>query len=238
LTSAIGKEIFDIPSVDRRRVADPAMYIPPLFNETRLDVLHGLIRAQPFATVVTLSSDGINANHIPLHLSAEQSSFGALRGHVARANPMWSDRVDDTDALAIFQGPHTYISPSFYPSKREHGKVVPTWNYAVVHARGPLSVIDDPAWLRSQLEALVSRHESASQAPWSIADAPPDFIERMMEAIVGFEIVISKLSGKWKMSQNQPAANRAGVVEGLRQRAGASDIEVAQWVEEASRHGR
>jgi transcriptional regulator len=214
------------------------MYIPQLFEETRLEVLHGLIHAQPFATVVTLSSDGINANHIPLHLAADQSPLGALRGHVARANPMWSDRVDDTDALAIFQGPHTYISPSFYPTKREHGKVVPTWNYAVVHARGPLRVIDDPAWLRSQLEALVSRHEASSQTPWSIADAPPDFIDRMLESIVGFEIVVSKLSGKWKMSQNQPAGNRAGVIEGLRQRAGESDSDIAKLVEEASRNAR
>ncbi|HEX4597767.1 MAG TPA: FMN-binding negative transcriptional regulator [Burkholderiaceae bacterium] len=214
------------------------MYIPAHFDETRLEVLHGLIRAQPFATVATLSSDGINANHIRLHLDADQGPLGTLRGHVARANPMWSDRVADTDALAIFQGPHTYISPTFYPTKREHGKVVPTWNYAVVHARGPLRVIDDPAWLRTQLEALVTRHEAASPAPWSIADAPPDFIDRMLQSIVGFEIVISKLSGKWKMSQNQPAANRAGVVEGLRQRAGAADIEIAQLVEEASRHAR
>ena len=214
------------------------MYIPAHFDETRLEVLHGLMRAQPFATVVTLSSDGINANHIPLHLDAHQGSLGALRGHVARANPMWSDRIGDTDALAIFQGPHTYISPTFYPTKREHGKVVPTWNYAVVHARGPLRVIDDPAWLRTQLEALVSRHEASSPTPWSITDAPPDFIDRMLQSIVGFEIVISKLNGKWKMSQNQPAANRAGVVEGLRQRAGASDIEVAQGVEEASHNDR
>lgn len=214
------------------------MYIPQLFDETRLEVLHGLIRAQPFATVVTVSSDGLNANHIPLILCADQHPFGALRGHVARANPMWSDRVDGTDALAIFQGPHTYISPSFYPTQREHGKVVPTWNYAVVHARGPLQVIDDAVWLRSLLEALVSRHEASSKTPWSIADAPDDFIDRMIESIVGFEIVISRLSGKWKMSQNQPAANRAGVVEGLRQRAGPGDIDVAQLVEEASRNGR
>jgi transcriptional regulator len=214
------------------------MYIPAHFDETRLEVLHGLMRAQPFATVVTLSSDGINANHIPLHLDVAQGSLGALRGHVARANPMWSDRIGDTDALAIFQGPHTYVSPTFYPTKREHGKVVPTWNYAVVHARGPLRVIDDPAWLRTQLEALVSRHEASSAAPWSITDAPPDFIDRMLQSIVGFEIAISKLNGKWKMSQNQPAGNRAGVVEGLRQRAAASDIEVAQLVEEASRNAR
>jgi transcriptional regulator len=214
------------------------MYVPALFEESRPEVLHELIHAHPLATVVTLSADGINANHIPLHLCRDQGPFGALRGHVARTNPMWSDRVDDVEALAIFHGPGTYISPSWYATKREHGKVVPTWNYAVVHARGPLRVIDDPAWLRTQLEALVSRHEASSKAPWSITDAPSDFIARMIESIVGFEIVISKLSGKWKMSQNQPAANRAGVVEGLRQRAEASALEVAHLVEEASRNGR
>jgi transcriptional regulator len=214
------------------------MYIPALFDETRLEVLHELMHSHPLGTVVTLSSEGINANHIPLHLCRDQGPFGVLRGHVARVNPMWSDRVNDIDALAIFHGPGTYISPSWYPSKREHGKVVPTWNYAVVHARGPLRVIDDPAWLRSQLEALVSRHEASSKVPWSITDAPPDFIDRMIESIVGFEIVISKISGKWKMSQNQPAANRAGVVEGLRERAGASALQIADLVEEASRSGR
>jgi transcriptional regulator len=214
------------------------MYIPPLFDETRPEVLHELMRTHPLATVVTLSADGINANHVPLHLVDNQGPLGVLRGHVARANPMWSDRVDNVDSLAVFHGPGTYISPSFYPTKREHGKVVPTWNYAVVHARGPLRIVQDPVWLRDLLEALVTRHEASSKAPWSISDAPADFTDRMIGSIVGFEIVVSKLSGKWKMSQNQPAANRAGVVEGLRQRADAQALEIAQWVEEAARNGR
>lgn len=212
------------------------MYVPSHFEETRLEVLHELMRARPLATVVTLSPDGINANHVPLHLCADQGRFGALRGHVARGNPMWSDRVRDVEALAIFHGPDSYVSPSWYPTKREHGKVVPTWNYAVVHAYGVLRVIDDPAWLRTLLEELVTRFEAQSAAPWSISDAPPDFIARMIESIVGFEIAISRIEGKWKVSQNQPAANRAGAVEALRQRGDAGALEIADLVEKASRN--
>jgi transcriptional regulator len=211
------------------------MYVPQHFQETRVEVLHELIRAHPLATVVTLASGGINANHIPLLLSAAANGSGTLRGHVARANPMWSDRVEQVEALAIFQGAHAYVSPSWYPAKREHGKVVPTWNYVVVHAHGPLRVIDDPAWLRAQLEALVARHEASSASPWSIADAPDEYIGRMIESIVGFEIAISRLVGKWKISQNQTAANRAGAVAGLIERGGADDLQVAALIEEASR---
>jgi transcriptional regulator len=214
------------------------MYVPPLFEETRLEVLHELIHAHPFATVVTLSAGGINANHVPLHLCRDHGPFGALRGHVARSNPMWSDRVQDVEALAIFHGAHDYISPSWYPTKREHGRVVPTWNYAVVHAYGALRVIDDPVWLRSLLEDLVSRHEARSAVPWSVADAPPEFVARMIESIVGFEIAISRLNGKWKVSQNQPAVNRTGVVDGLRQRGDENALQIAQLVERASSNAR
>jgi transcriptional regulator len=214
------------------------MYMPTHFEETRLEVLHELISAHPLATVVTLSAGGINANHVPLHLCPDQGPFGALRGHVARSNPMWSDRVPDVETLAIFHGADDYVSPSWYPTKREHGKVVPTWNYAVVHAYGTLRVINDPVWLRALLEALVSRHEARSTVPWSVSDAPGEFVERMIQSIVGFEIVITRLNGKWKVSQNQPAENRAGVIDGLRQRGGEDALQVAQWVEEVSRNGR
>jgi transcriptional regulator len=214
------------------------MSMPTHFEETRLEVLHELISAHPLATVVTLSAGGINANHVPLHLCPDQGPFGALRGHVARSNPMWSDRVPDVETLAIFHGADDYVSPSWYPTKREHGKVVPTWNYAVVHAYGTLRVINDPVWLRALLEALVSRHEARSTVPWSVSDAPGEFVERMIQSIVGFEIVITRLNGKWKVSQNQPAENRAGVIDGLRQRGGEDALQVAQWVEEVSRNGR
>ncbi|HUD24777.1 MAG TPA: FMN-binding negative transcriptional regulator [Burkholderiaceae bacterium] len=214
------------------------MYVPQHFQETRVEVLHELIRAHPLATVVTLAAGGINANHIPLLLALAPDGSGTLRGHVARANPMWSDRVEQVEALAIFQGPHAYVSPSWYPAKREHGKVVPTWNYVVVHAHGPLRVIDDPAWLRGQLESLVARHEALSASPWSISDAPDEFITRMIESIVGFEITVSRLVGKWKVSQNQTGANRAGAVAGLIERGGADDLQVAALIEEASRDRR
>ena len=214
------------------------MYVPSHFEETRLEVLHQLIHDHPLATVVTLSGSGINANHIPLHLCREEGPFGALRGHVARSNPMWSDRVQDVEALAIFHGPDVYVSPTWYPTKREHGKVVPTWNYAVVHAYGALRVIDDPVWLRAQLEALVSRHEQQSAVPWSISDAPPEFVARMIGSIVGFEIALSRLNGKWKVSQNQPAANRDGVVAALQRGGDANELQIAQLVEEASHNAR
>jgi transcriptional regulator len=215
------------------------MYVPPHFEETRVQVLHELIRAHPLAALVTLSAGAINANHVPLHLSEGAGRFGTLRGHVARSNPMWSDLDRDVEALAIFQGPDSYISPSWYPTKREHGKVVPTWNYAVVHAYGPLRVIDDPAWLRSLLEALVAQHESALAEPWSISDAPGEFIDRMIESIVGFEISITRLVGKWKVSQNQPAQNRAAVVDALKAAgAGEDSLKMAALIESAARDVR
>ena len=147
------------------------MYVPSHFQEPRIEVLHEQICACPFATLVTMSSGGINANHIPLHLSKESGQYGTLRGHVARSNPVWSDLVNDIEALAIFQGPDSYITPSWYPTKQEHGKVVPTWNYAVVHAYGALRIIDDPVWLRNQLEILVAQHEAKFNEPWAIAES-------------------------------------------------------------------
>ncbi len=210
------------------------MYIPSHFEETRSEVLHDLIRTHPLATLVTMSSGGITANHIPLHLSIEPDGKSILRGHVARANPVWNDLTEVTEALAVFQGPNTYISPSWYPGKREHGKVVPTWNYTAVHAYGRLCAIDDPAWLRRQLESLTAEHEAAFDTPWTIADAPPDFIDRMLSAIVGIEIAVTRLSGKWKTSQNQSAANREGVILGL-QGIGSDDaIDMATLVKSAN----
>lgn len=188
------------------------MYIPAHFEQPDIGIMHELIRAYPLATVVTLSSNGLNANHIPLHLSADASKFGVLTGHVASANPI---RYEQGDVLAIFQGPDAYISPSWYATKQETGKVVPTWNYAAVHAYGSLRVIDDAAWLRGQLEALTSDHEARFSEPWKVEDAPADFTDKLLEAIVGIEITINRLEGKWKVSQNQPQRNQAGVMQGL-----------------------
>ena len=205
------------------------MYLPAHFAESRADVMHALIHARPFATLVTQGAAGPDANHLPLHLDANSSPQGTLSGHVARANPLWRE-ADGTGVLAIFHGPQAYVTPSWYPSKREHGKAVPTWNYVVVHARGRLRVVDDAIWLRRQLELLVDSHESGFADPWRIADAPRDYIDKMLAAIVGIEIEITDLTGKWKLSQNQAEANRAGVVAGLRGQESAEGIAVADLI--------
>lgn len=205
------------------------MYLPAHFEENRSEVLHALLRAQPFATLVTQGADGLTADHLPLQLEPGIGPFGALHGHVARANPLWRQAAD-SEVLAIFHGPQAYVTPSWYPGKREHGKAVPTWNYVVAHARGRLRVIDDAAWLRRQVETLVARHEAGFADPWRIADAPPDYIDRMLTAIVGVEIVITDLTGKWKTSQNQPAANRAGVIAGLRAQGTDNALSMAELV--------
>ena len=208
------------------------MYVPSHFSESRVNVLHDLIRTHPFGALVVLASDGIDANHIPFELDPEPAPFGTLRGHVARANPVWRDFSTELHALVLFQGAHAYISPAWYATKQEHGKVVPTWNYAVVHAHGPLRVIDDPAWLRQFVGALTDRHEAARRDPWRVTDAPADFINTMVAAIVGIEIPIAKLTGKWKVSQNRPEKDRAGVAEGLMHSPSDAAISMAQLVRE------
>lgn len=213
------------------------MYIPEHFAEPRVEVLHELIRARPLSTVVTFSLGGLNANHIPLHLSEGPSPLGTLRGHAARANPIWSDFAKDVEALAVFHGPDAYISPSWYPTKTETGKAVPTWNYAVAHAYGTLRVIDDAPWLRAHLEALTAQHEAAFEEPWHLSDAPHDFTEKLIGAIVGIEIVITRLQGKWKASQNQPLQNQAGVIHGLRQSGSVEGLEMAALIEGARNTG-
>lgn len=191
------------------------MYIPAHFEETSVETMHSLMRAHPLATLVTSGASGITANHIPFHLAAEPLPFGVLRGHVARANPMLDDLAQGGEMLAVFQGVDSYISPSWYATKQAHGKAVPTWNYVAVHAYGELRVMENPHWLLAQLDALTAEHEGKLAEPWSIAEAPPEFIERLMQSIVGIEMVITRLQGKWKTSQNQPAENRNSVVRGL-----------------------
>lgn len=192
------------------------MYIPPHFEEQNLDVIHKLIRAYPLATLVTHNAGGLNANHIPLQLLATPQP-GLLRGHIARANPALSDFAETIECLAIFQGPQAYISPSWYATKQQTGKVVPTWNYCAVHAYGPIRLIDDAGWLRNHLAELTLDNESMLPDPWSLADAPEEFISKIVQHIVGFEMTITRLEGKWKVSQNQPPENRLGVISGLAQ---------------------
>ena len=186
------------------------MYLPKHFAETDIAEMHALMRARPLATLLSHGPDGLNANHIPLLLVD-----GKLQGHVARANPLWQAGKVVGEILVIFHGDESYISPSNYATKAEHGKVVPTWNYVAVHAYGELRVIDDPAWIFSQISALTATNEAALPQPWAVSDAPTEHIEKMLGAIVGIEISITRLLGKWKVSQNQPAENQASLVEAL-----------------------
>jgi len=193
------------------------MYTPPMFREERPEVLHGLIRAQPLATLVTHGAGGLTANLIPFILVPGDGGPDILRAHLARGNEQLADLRDGGEALVIFQGPQAYISPSWYPTKREHGKVVPTWNYIVVQAWGQPRVIEEADWLLAQIGALTTSQEAGRAEPWSVADAPEEFIATQLRGIVGVELPIDRIEGKWKASQNQPEGNRKGVVEGLRE---------------------
>ena len=187
------------------------MYAPAHFEETRLDALHALIDAHPLGTLVTHSAAGLEADHIPFEIGAPtpEAPFGTLRAHVARANPLW--RQAGAAVMVVFQGPSDYVSPSLYVEKPVSGKVVPTYNYAVVHAHGVLRAIEEPAWILALLERLTTQHEAARAAPWSVRDAPPAFIDTLLKAIVGIEIPLARLQGKWKLSQNRPAVDQAAV---------------------------
>lgn len=190
------------------------MYQPAVFREDRLETLHALIRSHPLATLITAGAGGLIANLVPFIL-AETGEKGTLRAHIAKAN----DQVDalraGAETLVVFHGPETYITPSWYKSKEEHGRVVPTWNYVVVQARGTPRVIDDIVWLRSQIDDLTSSRENQRKAPWKVTDAPSAFIAGQIGAIIGVEVPISTIEGKWKVSQNRSAADREGVQEGL-----------------------
>jgi transcriptional regulator len=209
------------------------MHLPKHFEETRVPVLHGLIRTHPLGALVMRGPDGLDANHIPFEIDPEPGPFGTLRGHIARANPLWRERSPDPAALVIFQGPDTYVSPSWYPTKTETGKVVPTRNYAVVHAHGTVRFIDDRTWLRAFVEKLTHRHESPRRQPWKITDAPSDYIESQLGAIIGVEIPIARLVGKWKVSQNRSTADREGAAQGLSREGGLPGDAMARLIRQA-----
>ncbi|MEY3667764.1 MAG: hypothetical protein RL572_1304 [Pseudomonadota bacterium] len=192
------------------------MYTPHHFDAPDLAAMHALMRDHPLAALVTRSARGLDANHIPLQLLQSAEGHDVLRGHVARANPLLQTPPKD-DVLVIFQGPSAYVSPGWYPGKAQTGRAVPTWNYLVVHAHGPLRLIEDRDWLRTQLAALTADHEAGEPTPWSMDEAPAEYIETLLKAIVGIEIPITRLQGKWKLSQNQPAQNRAGVMAAMAQ---------------------
>jgi transcriptional regulator len=207
------------------------MYNPAHFEETRLDVLHTLVRSHPLATLVVMSADGLLANHIPLYLRQE-GTLGTLVGHIARANPLWTQMEASVEALAIFQGPQHYISPGWYATKQEHGKVVPTWNYAVVHGKGPLSFHHEADWIRQLLLDLTTQQESVMPSPWSVDDAPRDYTDALLRALVGIEIPLASLLGKWKVSQNQPAVNQCSVVTALQTQNESDAQAMAQLITE------
>lgn len=191
------------------------MYIPKFNAEHRPEEMHAMMRAHPLATIVTLHPSGLFASHIPMVLHTEDPETPTLRGHLARANAQWRDPDPTVEALAIFTGPDHYISPSWYPTKAENHRSVPTWNYIAVHAYGPLRIVEDEAWLRSHLASLTHLHEQTSAAPWTMDDAPPDYIAAMIRGIVGLELPIARLEGKWKLSQNREARDREGVITSL-----------------------
>ena len=207
------------------------MYQPPHDREERLDVQHALIRAHPLGALITFGAGGLSANLIPFILDVAASPKGTLKGHLARANRQWADFDPSVEALVIFQGVESYITPSWYVAKREHGKVVPTWNYVTVQAHGPMRVIEDRDWLADQIRALTAQNEGKRPEPWSVTDAPEPFVAAQMKGIVGIEIPISRIEGKWKVSQNRPEADRAGVIEGLREGGDESADAMAALVE-------
>lgn len=207
------------------------MYQPPHFREDRLEVQHALIHSQPLGLLVTAGPGGLQANHIPFLIEADGSPHGKLRAHLARANPQLAELAAVEECLVAFQGPQTYISPSLYPTKQEHGTVVPTWNYITVHAWGRPQVIDDAAWIRRQVEDLTAHNERSRETPWLVSDAPEPYVAAQLKGIVGLEIPIARIEGKWKVSQNRPAIDQAGVVAGLRGGGGDAEAIAAQVAE-------
>jgi transcriptional regulator len=189
------------------------MYLPRHFEQHDRAALAALMRERPLATLVVATPSGPIADLIPLEYVADAGPHGTLRGHVARANPLWQHA--GAQALVVFTGPGAYVSPGWYAAKREHGKVVPTWNYTMVQARGVLRAVDDAAWLRALVGRLTDHHEAAQATPWQVGDAPDDFVAQMLRAIVGIEITLDTLQGKWKISQNRSGADREGVATGL-----------------------
>ncbi|PWC55947.1 FMN-binding negative transcriptional regulator [Azospirillum sp. TSO22-1] len=208
------------------------MYVPPAFAEDRLPVLHDAIRAARLCTLVTLGSDGLEASHVPVLLDADAGPHGTLLGHFSKANPQWRRLSAEVPALAIFSGPDAYVTPSWYETKKQTGKAVPTWNYVAVHAYGALELFDDADSLRGVVTRLTERHEAGRPDAWAVSDAPEDFLQGMFKGIVGFRLPIARIEGKWKLSQNRPAEDRAGVVAGLRADGGPEELAVAALMEE------
>jgi transcriptional regulator len=205
------------------------MYQPDHFRVADLPQMHALMRARPLAALVSAGSLGLYATHLPTVLK-DDGPYGVIECHLARANPHWKDVAESNEALMIFQGPEGYITPNWYPSKADHGKVVPTWNYAVVHAYGRPEVMEDQNWLRRHVTELTAQQEISEVKPWALSDAPESYIEVMLRGIIGFRFAFTRLEGKWKMSQNRSATDRNGIVKGLGARRQDGDLDVAELV--------
>ena len=203
------------------------MYLPSAFRQDDLAELHAQMQASPFALLTSAGATGVQASHLPLLLAPDEGEFGTLYGHFARANPHWRDLQGGAEALAVFSGPDAYISPGWYPAKAEHGKVVPTWNYIAVHARGPVELIEEPERLLQIVSRLSDQHESGRERPWAVSDAPREYLDSMLRAIVGFALPIRRLEGKWKLGQNRSAADQQGVRDGLASSPSPRDRELA-----------
>ena len=211
------------------------MYNPPHFKEDRSEIIRAAIRQSRIATLVTQGADGFDASHVPMLLDDEPAPHGRLIGHISRANPQWRTATPGAAALAIIMGPEAYISPAWYPTKRETGKVVPTWNYVAIHAHGALRFFHDADRLLALVTRLTETHEARRAEPWAVSDAPPDFIQSQLKGIVGFELDIARLEGKWKMSQNRLKQDRVGAREGLAREGGEAETTVAAIIGERDR---
>jgi transcriptional regulator len=205
----------------------PGMYQPPHFREDNPGIQHALIRAHPLGLLVTMGAEGLEANLIPFVLDTPVGGPVALRGHLARPNPQWRGFDAASEALVVFQGPEAYITPSWYSVKAETGKVVPTWNYVVVQVHGRVRAVEDAGWLRQQIENLTNGQEKREAAPWKVSDAPEAYVAGQIRGIVGIEIAVTRIEGKWKTSQNRPAQDHAGIIAGL---TAVGDAEMAALV--------
>ncbi|GAB3101561.1 FMN-binding negative transcriptional regulator [Aestuariicella hydrocarbonica] len=209
------------------------MYVPTYFQLKERDAVFELIKSNPLGTWVCCGNDGLIANHIPFYLDPHKGPFGTLMGHVARTNSVWQE-LTDTSSIVSFQGPQAYISPRWYSGKQEHGKVVPTWNYAVAHAHGVARVIDDRTWMRDMLNRLTNANEADQPTPWQVSDAPENYIEQLMRAIVGIEIPIDRLEGNLKASQNKSFQDQKNIAEGLQQQSRRTDNEMAALMQSSA----
>jgi transcriptional regulator len=207
------------------------MYTPKAFEVTDLPVLHAAMKQSELATLVTITTNGLVATHLPLLLDETKGEYGTLTGHVSRANVQWRETDPKAEALIIFLGLDSYVSPNWYPAKQETGRVVPTWNYAAIHAYGRITFIEDPEWLRTMVSDLTRKHEASFPAPWQVTDAPAVYIDSQLKAIVGFEFKILRLEGKQKFNQNRSVEDRRGVIQGLRDLEDERKTQVAELME-------